>query len=147
MDVQLREARVDDAAEIARLAGELGYPVSAADMQARLAQLLPLSTHRICVVDDGDHLLGWIAIERRTILELGDGVEIMGLVVGADARQGGVGRMLVNEGERWALASGVRVIRVRSNVLRDASHPFYERLGYERRKTQHVYSKALDTAR
>jgi hypothetical protein len=33
--------------------------------------------------------------------------------------------------------------RVRSNVARELSHPFYESLGYERAKTQHVYRKTL----
>jgi predicted N-acetyltransferase YhbS len=32
---------------------------------------------------------------------------------------------------------------VRSNVVRSGSHPFYERLGYARSKTQHAYRKAL----
>jgi hypothetical protein len=32
---------------------------------------------------------------------------------------------------------------VRSNVVRAESHPFYERLGYVRSKTQHAYRKHL----
>jgi hypothetical protein len=32
---------------------------------------------------------------------------------------------------------------VRSNVTRTESHPFYERLGYARVKTQHAYRKRL----
>jgi hypothetical protein len=32
---------------------------------------------------------------------------------------------------------------VRSNVARAESHPFYERLGYVRTKTQHAYRKRL----
>jgi hypothetical protein len=49
----------------------------------------------------------------------------------------------VLEAERWTQQLGLRAICVRSNVLRDASHPFYEQLGYVRRKTQHVYLKSL----
>lgn len=45
--------------------------------------------------------------------------------------------------EGWALSSGFSSIRVRSNVTRAESHPFYERLGFARTKTQHVYSKTL----
>jgi hypothetical protein len=33
---------------------------------------------------------------------------------------------------------------VRSNTARIASHPFYEGLGFVRRKSQHVYFKSLD---
>jgi GNAT superfamily N-acetyltransferase len=145
MDGSLRPARLDDAAEIARLAGELGYPAAASDMASRLFCILPMSAHHVYVVDQGHFLLGWIAVEHRMTLESGECVEIVGLVVSAAARQGGVGRMLAAEAERWARALGVDVITVRSNVARDTSHPFYEHLGYVRRKTQHVYRKALGT--
>ncbi|WP_158884707.1 GNAT family N-acetyltransferase [Rhodanobacter sp. L36] len=145
MDGHLRPARIDDAAEIARLASELCYPAVASDMASRLSCILTMPAHRVVVFDGGDALFGWIAIEHRLTLESGERVEIVGLVVSASARQGGVGRLLVGEAERWARSLGLDTITVRSNIARDASHPFYERLGYVRRKTQHVYHKALDT--
>jgi GNAT superfamily N-acetyltransferase len=144
MDGKLRAARLDDAAEVARLASELGYPATASDMASRLSRILPMAAHRVCVVEHGSRLLGWIAVEHRMTLESGERVEIVGLVVSAAARQGGVGRALVAEAEQWARGLGAGVITVRSNIARDTSHPFYERLGYVRRKTQHVYHKALD---
>ncbi|MEP6897861.1 MAG: GNAT family N-acetyltransferase [Rhodanobacter sp.] len=144
MDGQLRAARLGDAAEIARLADELGYPVASSEMAERLLRILPLPVHHVCVVDGGRTLLGWIAVEQRMTLESGERFEIVGLVVSASARQGGVGRRLVEEAERWARAAGAGMISVRSNITRDASHPFYERLGYVRRKTQHAYNKLLD---
>jgi hypothetical protein len=51
--------------------------------------------------------------------------------------------MLVSDAEQWASQLGFDAICVRSNVLRDTSHPFYERVGYVRRKTQHFYVKNL----
>ena len=138
----MREARAGDAAEIARLALELGYPASTEAMRARLQSLLPSPRHRI-VVAQGERLLGWIAVERRCTLESGEFVEIVGLVVDAAARGQGVGRALVADAEAWAMGQGFDAIRVRSNVARDASHPFYESLGFARTKTQHAYHKAL----
>lgn len=140
----LREARIDDAAEIARLAGELGYPVGVDALYARLRELLPMPQHRIVVAQgDCDDLLGWIAAERRLTLESGERIEIVGLVVGAVARGSGVGRALVVDAEHWALAQGFDAIGVRSNVMREGSHPFYESLGFARVKTQHAYRKVL----
>jgi len=49
----------------------------------------------------------------------------------------------VNVAEQWARARGLPWLVVRSNVTRESAHPFYESLGYSRRKTQHVYRKAL----
>jgi GNAT superfamily N-acetyltransferase len=65
------------------------------------------------------------------------------LVVDADARRSGAGRSLVAAAERWGAARGLPQIAVRSNVVRAEAHPFYERLGYERWKTQHAYRKPL----
>ena len=36
---------------------------------------------------------------------------------------------------------------VRSDIVRAESHPFYQRVGYERAKTQHVYRKRLPPRR
>jgi GNAT superfamily N-acetyltransferase len=143
---RLRNARLDDAAEIARLSCELGYPATAQDIAARLTVLLPLSHHHAMVVQGNDGLLGWIAVERRLTLESGERIEIVGLVVSPVARRSGIGQALVADAERWALAQGFDSIVVRSNVARTESHPFYERLGYVRRKTQHAYSKPLGQA-
>lgn len=139
-----RAARASDAAEIARLAGELGYPVDATTMAARLDALMGDPRQCVRVVDWAGRLAGWIAAERRLGLEVEERVEITGLVVDGTSRRGGVGRTLVAAAEAWAREQGIGVVVVRSNVQRQASHPFYEGLGYLRRKSQHVYTKHLD---
>jgi GNAT superfamily N-acetyltransferase len=142
---RLRRACVEDAAEIARLAGELGYPAEAQTMVARLAALLPQPQQHVMVAQAADGtLLGWIAVERRLTLESGERIEIVGLVVDAAARGGGIGHVLVSDAEHWARQQGFDAISVRSNVTRLQSHPFYLRLGYVHRKTQHAYIKSLD---
>jgi hypothetical protein len=45
--------------------------------------------------------------------------------------------------EEWAREREIDEGGVRSNVVRTDSHPFYERLGYTRVKTQHAYRKGL----
>jgi GNAT superfamily N-acetyltransferase len=139
----LRKALVEDAADIARLAGELGYATSVEAMHERLVVLAAHPDHCITVAEREGHLLGWITVEHRRTLESGERVEIVGLVVDAQCRGSGVGRLLVQAAEQWAHQLGFDTLCVRSNVLRDASHPFYERMGYVRRKTQHYYVKPL----
>jgi GNAT superfamily N-acetyltransferase len=68
------------------------------------------------------------------------------LVVDAGHREQGIGRQLIAAVEEWAVQRGLEQIAVRSNVLRVESHPFYQRLGYVRIKTQHAYSKRLSTS-
>ncbi|MGH9068064.1 MAG: GNAT family N-acetyltransferase [Acidimicrobiales bacterium] len=139
-----RLAQVEDAAEITRLAAELGYPASVQDMASRLATLLPLPEHFVVVAESGGALLGWAAVEIRMQLVSGRKAELMGLVVDANARRMGIGKALVRATENWVREQGFDKMTVRSSAARPESHPFYERLGYERSKTQHVYIKHFD---
>lgn len=141
--IALRSADTGDAAEIARLTTQLGYPADARAISERIERLSARDEHFVRVATDGTALLGWIAAEHRLLLEYGDKVEIVGLVVDAAARRSGVGKALVDAVEAWALARGQHDLVVRSNIVRDESHPFYLRLGFARSKTQHVYSRTL----
>jgi GNAT superfamily N-acetyltransferase len=144
---EIRHAQIDDAAEMARLAGELGYPMSTAEMARRLGVLLTNERHYVAVAATSDHLRGWVHVEHRFSLEGGDRAEIMGLVVDSSDRRRGLGRRLVDVAENWARAQGVSAVTVRSNAARELSHPFYEALGYSREKTQHVYRKVVTPGR
>ncbi|MGX5731855.1 GNAT family N-acetyltransferase [Pseudoxanthomonas beigongshangi] len=139
----LRVATPGDAAEIARLSTQLGYPADAATMADRLTRWMPRADHFIRVVADGPRLLGWIAAERRLTLETGDSFEIVGLVVDQAAHRGGIGSTLVAAVADWARAHGGSRLVVRSNIVRTESHPFYERQGFTRVKSQHVYRRDL----
>ena len=46
----------------------------------------------------------------------------------------------------WAREMGCRAVSLRSNVVRDGAHAFYEKAGYRRIKTQHVFQKELKPA-
>lgn len=139
-----RAACVDDSAEVARLCTELGYPATADEMAARLGVVISAGDRQVFVVEDGDRLLGWIGIELRTTLEIGRKAEIIGLVVDAQSRRSGTGRTLVEAAENWVRQHGLDAVTVRSNTVRLESHPFYEGIGFVRRKSQHVYFKTLE---
>ena len=143
---RIRRAQPSDAAEMARLSIQLGYPMTAAEVTKRLTVLLPNERHYIAVAVSGTRMLGRMHVEHRSGIEAGERAELMALVVDADARRAGVGRELVEAAERWALSRGLSSLVVRSNAARELSHPFYLALGYSRDKTQHVYSKALKGA-
>jgi GNAT superfamily N-acetyltransferase len=141
--VHIRPANLSDAAAMACLTTELGYPTSTDDMRSRLEMLLPRESQYIAVAESAREIVGWIAVEHRVVLESGARAEIVGLVVTEPARRSGAGSALVRDGEEWARQRGHSVINVRSNVARPEAHPFYERLGYVRTKTQHAYRKDL----
>ena len=66
--------------------------------------------------------------------------EIIALVISSTHRRKGIGRQLVRKAEEWIFAREKK-IRVRSNILRDEAHSFYQALGYTPSKTQTLYIK------
>lgn len=139
----IRAAQPGDANAIARLATELGYPSSEKEMRERIERLLQSDAYVLVVAEQGSEVIGWIAAERRLLIETGERAEIVGLIVTQNARRAGIGQALVHVAEQWAREQGLPRMTVRSNVARAESHPFYERLGYVRAKTQHAYLKTL----
>lgn len=79
----------------------------------------------------------------RVQLEDGAFAELAGLVVDESVRGSGVGAALLAAAEDWARAQGFASMRVRSNVIRERAHRFYEREGYARIKAQAVFRKPL----
>jgi GNAT superfamily N-acetyltransferase len=142
--VTVRSAMPSDSPRLAELSGVLGYPVAADLVSQRLERLLSRAEEGILVAElTPGWVIGWVHGSEQVLLESGRRCEILGLVVDPEHRGKGVGRRLVTSLERWAADRGLDQIAVRSNVLRVESHPFYERLGYVRAKTQHAYRKRL----
>jgi len=144
-DLCVRPAREADATILARLATELGYPAEAADMPSRLARLTGAG-HVVLVAERQSEVVGWIQVGATPVLVESPAARILGLVIAAGHRGGGVGRALVAAAETWAAEQGFDRLGVTSNIVRDEAHGFYEHLGYARRKTQHVYSRSIDAA-
>ena len=56
----------------------------------------------------------------------------------------GIGEKLLERAEQWASEKRCRAIGLRCNVIRERAHVFYLRHGYEDKKTQKSFRKALD---
>lgn len=140
---RVRPASAGDAGRLAELSGQLGYPVSGDTMARRLGRLVEREDNLVLVAEllPEGKVVGWVHGAEQDLLESGSRCEILGLVVDQECRGRGIGRRLVDALEGWAASRGLEQITVRSNVARTGSHPFYERLGYARTKTQHAYRK------
>jgi GNAT superfamily N-acetyltransferase len=144
--MKIRKARRGDAERIAQLTGELGYPATAAQIATRLRQLTPVSKHAVFVAETGDvdaGLIGWVHVSVSHLLESDIRAEVNGLIVAEGQRSAGAGAKLLEAAEEWARRRGCRGMNVRSNVIRERAHGFYERNGYEHYKTQKAFRKAL----
>jgi len=142
----IRGAQVGDGKALARLAGQLGYPMRKSEVERQLVSLAKEEGHAVFVAELGGHgIVGWIHMMPRQLLYSPRLAEIGGLVVDAGHRRKGVGRALIHAAEEWAEEQGYSRIVVRSNAVRKEAHDFYPSLGYNSVKTQKVYRKELKT--
>ncbi len=143
-EVVLRRARSTDAARIADLSGQLGYPSTEKQMKARLRVMFKDKEAACFIADSRDGgLIGWIHVSTTPLLEVERRAEVNGLVVDETVRSQGAGALLLAAAEKWARGKRCRSMSVRSNVLRDRVHGFYLRNGYEHYKTQKAFRKGL----
>ena len=114
-----------------------------AEAAAQLESLGRSGDHALFVAESDGRLAGWLQVSFPRIFETPASAEIAGLVVDENRRGAGIGPLLLAAAEGWARNRGCRAIRVRSNVVRERAHRFYEREGYGRIKTQQVFEKPL----
>ena len=141
--LKIRRARPGDVVRLAELAGELGYPTTTTEMKARLRRVKPAANNAIFVAESDGEVIGWIHVGVSYLLEVPLRAEINGLVVGASSRSLGTGARLLEAAEAWARTKKCEGMSVRSNVIRERAHAFYERNGYEHYKTQKAFRKPL----
>lgn len=141
---EIREPRAEDHARIAELAGQLMYASSASDIAKRLEGMQQSKEHAVFVAElAGGEIAGWIAVFVCRTVEADARAEVSGLVVDERFRSQGIGLHLLARAERWAREKGCRQIGLRSNVIRERAHAFYERQGYQHLKTQKAFRKEL----
>jgi len=142
--VNIRAATATDAAALAELCTQLGYPAQPGEAAERLAALGPAnSVNIVLVAEDAGAVLGWIHVCGIRFFQSPPFAEIGGLVVDEASRGRGVGKLLVEAAAGWAAEQGYGKLRVRSNVVREDAHRFYEREGFQRVKTQAVFDRKL----
>jgi GNAT superfamily N-acetyltransferase len=139
----VRSAGLTDAAAIAGLSGQLGYPVDEQAIAERLAALLGREGRAVFVAELGGKVVGWAHVVGEQFLESPPFAELAGLIVDRDIRRLGVGRQLVQACAQWARDQGYRQIRVRCNVVREDAHQFYQKVGFAKLKSQIVFGMDL----
>jgi ribosomal protein S18 acetylase RimI-like enzyme len=138
----IRRCRLSDAPAVAELATELGYPTDTAQAAERLAHLLGRPEDAIFAAEEQGKVVGWLHARETRELESEPCGEIAGLVVAAPHRGQRHGKALVQAALAWAAERGLATMRVRSNVVRQETHRWYQSAGFEILKTQAVFSRS-----
>jgi GNAT superfamily N-acetyltransferase len=137
-EVRVRPATAADAAALAGLSSELGYPSTEAQVRARLC-LLDDPERTVLVADTGAGLAAFIDVHLQRVVEQDVFAEVGGLVVDSAHRGAGLGAALVAAAADWGRAHGAGVLWIRANLAREGVHEFYPAIGCRRVKDQRVY--------
>jgi GNAT superfamily N-acetyltransferase len=139
----IRVARLTDAADLATLCGQLGYPSGEGQVRDRLC-LLDDPERTLLVAAPAHGLAGYIDVHVQRTIEEDAYAEVGGLVVAAEHRGSGAGAALLEAAAAWSRERGLAHLWIRANLARGAAaHGFYVRVGCRTVKDQRVYEYPL----
>jgi GNAT superfamily N-acetyltransferase len=139
MPATLRPLRASDADALVTLLPDLGYTAAADQLVERLARLRDWPDQEAFVAETDGRVVGLCHVQGVRML-ISDGyAEIQALVVSAACHGQGIGRHLCEHACAWAFARGYGRVRLRSNVIREDAHAFYEHLGFEKSKASYAF--------
>jgi GNAT superfamily N-acetyltransferase len=141
--LNIRLAKPQDAAVIAGLLSELGYPNVSAFVRDKLAVLGTSDT--VLVAEDEGEVLGFAHLHVSELFHAPGRIgRIMALAVTASHRRAGAGRGLMIFLERLARQAGCVKLEVTSSIQRKGAHAFYEQMGYQEEPRRFVKMLAAE---
>ena len=128
----VRRATAADAVDMTRLIDELGYAVTADDVESRLAEI-DAAGHCALVAEMDGRVIGCLTTSVTLVLHRPAPVGRISLMVVDQAfRSRGVGAQMIGAAERLLADKGCQLVEVTSSLRRVDAHRFWERNGYER---------------
>ena len=128
---------------VARLSDQLGYPVQLEELCARFRNLSGNTRHGLFVCEENENILGWIHLECVEDLIEENKTEIKAIIVDENSRGNGIGKALLETAEKWAKTYQIHTIYLSCNIIRERTHQFYLRQGFENFKTSLFFEKKI----
>lgn len=141
--IEIRKMGLGDAAAVANLTEQLGYPANVNKTLQRIKLMANMATNCIFVALANEQVVGWTHAFYTVRIESDPFVEIGGLVVDAAHRNKQIGKKLILQVIDWARETNVQMLKVRCNVIRTESHVFYERAGFNLSKSQKIFEMKI----
>jgi GNAT superfamily N-acetyltransferase len=130
-EVRLGRLRPDDAASVARLLDQLGYPTDEAEARDRIAAWTGEGRGAVFGARVDDRLAGCAAIYVVPFFERpGARARLVALVVDAEYRRQGIAELLVEQAREFARDRGAVEMEVLSRRTRPDAYPFYTKVGF-----------------
>jgi ribosomal protein S18 acetylase RimI-like enzyme len=131
IDVAVRPAEVGDAAALADLMTQLGYPTRESEMEMRMETIFAEKNYATFVALSEGKVCGMIGTRTSYSYEHNSpGGAILALVVSEKMRGRRIGEALINAAESDFAQRNIRRVAVYTHFRRTEAHEFYEKLGY-----------------
>ena len=141
--VRLRPMTRSDAGYCRSLLTQLGYEMTAAELERRFDEVSSAPEHSLLVAETTARVVGLMHVFARPALENPREAVVQAIVVDNAFRRAGVGRHLMTAAEHWGSERGCRSVVLSSNIARAPAHAFYAALGYHVSATSLVLRKEL----
>ena len=141
----IRECTAKDVNAIYELnSKELGYDFPIKSTQKQLGKILLDGTQKIFVAVRQGSVVGYIHLNSYDVLYFEHLKNIMGIAVFSEFKRNGIGKKLLQIGEKWAQEDGAIGIRLVSGAERTDAHQFYLKCGYIGNKLQKNFKKVFN---
>ena len=140
--MHIRRMESTDAAAVAELSGQLGYPATELEILQRIQKLSENVEHAAFVAEDeNERVVGWLHAFVKKGISFNPYIEVTSLVIDEKCRGQGMGQKLLSKAEKWAVSRGYATVAISSQTKREDAHRFYVSAGYEQHKTSHKFVK------
>jgi N-acetylglutamate synthase-like GNAT family acetyltransferase len=143
MNIIIRPAQKLDCTGLTNLTNQLGYPSTLEKICEIMDLVLAHNDHQVYIAEKENTIVGYIHLIRSIRIGSNPFVEIAAFIIDESARSMGVGSSLIKETENWASGLGLKDIRIRSNIIREDAHHFFQNRGFQNIKTQEVFLKHI----
>ncbi len=143
MEITVRPAQKEDCSEITHLTNQLGYPSTLEKICEIMDLVLAHNDHQVFIAEKENTIVGYIHLIQSMRIGSIPFVEIAAFIIDESSRSLGVGSSLIHKSERWTSSLGLKDIRIRSNIIRQEAHNFFQKRGFQNIKTQEVFSKHM----
>ena len=143
MQINVRAASRDDCSGITHLTNQPGYPSTEEKICEIMDLVLSHKDHQVFIAEIENSIVGYIHLIQSMRIGSNPFVEIAAFIIDESSRGGGVGSSLIEKSQKWATGKGLADIRIRSNIIRQEAHKFFQNRGFQNIKTQEVFLKRI----
>jgi GNAT superfamily N-acetyltransferase len=134
---------IDDLPASRTLLAQLGYPMDARETRQRHDAVTGSGDHALLVAEQDGRVIAFCHVFIRPALDKPPEAVVQALVVDQSCRGNGVGKIMMQAVETWAVEKGFASVALMSHVSRQAAHAFYGALGYRQEAVSVLFRKTL----